>query len=84
MANPSLRQRIDPRKCPNKDAHVTDGCPTCGLVMDYPTAWAFVRALDAADHHEQCSWRSTHGAFLCDCDVLNAEYDRRKVTANAT
>ena len=47
-------------------------------IMDYPTAWAFVRETDPADHHERCSWRTERGALLCDCDILWNEYDRRK------
>lgn len=46
-------------------------------VMDYQTAWAFVRDTDPANHHEACSWRQTNGALLCDCDVLWDEYERR-------
>lgn len=47
-------------------------------VMDFPTAWEFVRETDPADHHEQCSWRTQNGALLCDCRILWDEYDRRK------
>lgn len=47
-------------------------------IMDFPTAWAFVRTTEPAQHHLDCSWRRQNGAFLCDCDVLNAEYMRRK------
>ena len=46
--------------------------------MDFPTAWAFVRDTDMELHDERCSYRSENGAFLCDCHVLNDEYDRRK------
>ncbi len=46
-------------------------------VMDYPTAWEFVRGTDPADHNERCSWRTQNGALLCDCDVLWDEYVRR-------
>ena len=48
------------------------------LVMDYPTAWNFVRATDPKDHDERCSWRTENGAFLCDCRILWDEYARRK------
>lgn len=47
------------------------------VVMDYPAAWAFVRATDPAIHHDHCSWRTTNGALLCDCDVLWDEYVSR-------
>lgn len=43
-------------------------------VMDFPTAWAFTRASAIKDHDVQCSWY-THN-MLCDCRVLNDEYDR--------
>ena len=45
--------------------------------MDFPTAWAFVRETKPEDHDERCSWRTTNGALLCDCDVLWDEYVRR-------
>src|SRR5215469_13632464 len=45
--------------------------------MDFPTAWAYVRLTEPVDHHERCSWRTTNGALLCDCDVLDGEYARR-------
>lgn len=47
-------------------------------IMDFPTAWAFVRATNPDDHHLDCSWRTTAGALLCDCRVLWDEYDKRK------
>jgi hypothetical protein len=47
------------------------------VVMDYPQAWAFVRDTNPEDHHERCSWRTQNGALLCDCHILNDEYDRR-------
>ena len=46
-------------------------------VMDFPAAWAFVKATDPADHDPRCSWRTQNGALLCDCDVLWDEYVRR-------
>lgn len=49
-----------------------------GAIMDFPTSWAFVRISKLEDHHENCSWRTQAGALLCDCDVLNKEYERRK------
>ncbi len=56
--------------CPRQD--------TAPPIMDYPTAWAFVKATKPEHHHLQCSWRTQNGALLCDCDVLDAEYMRRK------
>lgn len=51
---------------------------TC--IMDYPTAWAFIREQhpDPSEHHPRCSWVQSSGGVLCDCDVLNKEYARRK------
>jgi hypothetical protein len=72
---------IDPRACPNKEAHKDEACDVCGLVMDYPTAFAFIAGSDVTDHHERCSYRA---GMLCDCDILNREYERRKVALNAT
>lgn len=45
--------------------------------MDYPQAWAFVKETKPEDHHKKCSWRTTNGALLCDCDVIWDEYVRR-------
>lgn len=52
-------------------------------VMDFPAAWEYVRTTDPTDHHDQCSWRSTGGALLCDCTVLNDEYKRREARTKA-
>ncbi len=57
--------------------------PTENCIMDFPTAWEFVRATKADDHHEKCSWRVTNGALLCDCRVLWDEYERRKLSLHA-
>ena len=48
--------------------------------MDFPEAWAFVRTTKLEDHHMRCSWRS---GVLCDCNVLWAEYYKRKAIAEA-
>ena len=52
--------------------------PDC--IMDWPTAWRYVREQhpDPAEHHPKCSWATQNGALLCDCDVLESEYQRRK------
>lgn len=47
-------------------------------VMDFPTAWNFVRQTKPEQHHEDCSWRNYGGALLCDCHVLSDEYKRRE------
>jgi hypothetical protein len=46
------------------------------VIMDYPMAWAFVATTKPEDHHPQCSWRTTGGALLCDCHILQNEYER--------
>ena len=58
--------------------------PRTEAIMDYPTAWEFVRGTDPEDHAERCSWRSTSGAFLCDCSVIWREYGRREARAEAS
>ncbi len=40
------------------------------MSVDYPRAWEIARATRAENHHEDCSFAQTHGAILCDCDVL--------------
>jgi len=42
--------------CSMTQGHTVSSRPN-RVVMDYPTAWAFVRTTDPADHHEKCSWR---------------------------
>jgi len=53
------------------------------LIMDFPEAWAFVRATGPMRHDVGCSWRSTEGALLCDCHVLGEEYERRMIAMGA-
>jgi hypothetical protein len=57
------------------------------VIMDYPTAWAYVRErahkYGTREHDPKCSFVQAHGGFLCDCHVLNDEYDRRKAAAGA-
>lgn len=50
------------------------------VVMDYPTAWAYVRGVhpEPEKHDPACSWVVSGGGILCDCHVLNDEYARRK------
>jgi hypothetical protein len=52
----------------------------CYCIMDFPTAWAYIREQhpDPAEHDPRCSWVQARGGILCDCHILNAEYDRRK------
>lgn len=52
-----------------------------GVVMDFPQAWAFVRDTKPEAHDPKCSWRTYNGGFLCDCHVLNDEYNRREAQA---
>lgn len=46
-------------------------------VMDYPTAWEFVRKTKFEHHDQRCSYVQMDGGMLCDCYVLNDEYARR-------
>lgn len=46
------------------------------VIMDFPTAWAFCRATSMEDHEAGCSYRVANGGFLCDCKILNDEYER--------
>ena len=68
----------DTRECPNRASHKDEACATCGLIMDYPTAFAFADTVPLEGHHERCSKRA---GMLCDCDVVNKEYERRKSNA---
>lgn len=56
-----------------------------GCIMDFPTAWKFVAKTKLSQHHKKCSYRTEKRALLCDCAVLNNEYERRKqiVSQNA-
>ena len=45
-------------------------------IMDYPTAWEFTRKTPREDHDEECSY--SVGGLLCDCHILNNEYERRR------
>lgn len=40
------------------------------MSMDFPRAWEIVRDSVLPDHHPECSYRTTGGAVLCDCDIL--------------
>lgn len=46
-------------------------------IMDYPAAWAFLAATQAEDHDRRCSYHQANRGVLCDCHVVNDEYDRR-------
>lgn len=48
------------------------------VIMDYPEAWAFARGSLMSDHDPRCSYRQTRGGILCDCHVIDDEYERRK------
>lgn len=47
-------------------------------IMDFPTAWAFVRETEMDSHDPRCSYRVANGGLLCDCFILNDEYERRR------
>jgi len=40
------------------------------MSVDYPRAWEIARAAAMEKHHPLCSFRSTEGGVLCDCDVI--------------
>ena len=41
------------------------------MSVDFPRAWEIARATAPEYHDPNCSYRSTGGACLCDCHVLN-------------
>ena len=41
------------------------------MSVDYPRAWEIARAVEPEYHHNKCSFNTTNGGILCDCDVLN-------------
>jgi hypothetical protein len=43
--------------------------------MDFPTAWRVARDMPPEMHDEKCSFRTTGGAVLCDCEVLESHPD---------
>lgn len=51
-------------------------------IMDFPTAWAYVRERatkhGTGEHDPRCSFVTENGALLCDCAVLWDEYARRE------
>lgn len=40
------------------------------MSVDFPRAWQIARAAPWVAHDPRCSFRDTHGCFLCDCQVL--------------
>lgn len=48
------------------------------VVMDIPSAWEFLAGTKMGDHEQPCSYRQTGGGILCDCRVIDEEYERRK------
>lgn len=74
-----MLERVEPPPQENQHrADLREASDGEGAIMDFPTAWEFVRATEPLDHHWNCSWRTENGALLCDCHVLNHEYERRK------
>ena len=51
-------------------------------IMDFPTAWAYVRETELDSHDPKCSYRVAQGGFLCDCFILMDEYERRKAAVH--
>jgi len=41
-------------------------------LLDFPTAWAILRTTVLDHHHEDCSYRTTGGALMCDCAAMTA------------
>jgi hypothetical protein len=46
--------------------------------MDYPSAFKFVAGTNLVDHDPRCSYRVANRGMLCDCHIINDEYERRK------
>lgn len=46
--------------------------------MSFRDAWKFIRKTAFKDHDPQCSYYQTRGADLCNCKVLEHEYERRR------
>lgn len=38
--------------------------------IDFPHAWMIARRTAPECHHNECSFNTTGGAILCDCEVL--------------
>jgi len=66
-------------KCETKETPAMADDTPIKCVMDYPTAWAFIREKhpDPKEHDPRCSWVQASGGILCDCHVINDEYERR-------
>lgn len=47
-------------------------------IMSFRDAWKFIRKTAFKDHDPQCSYYQTRGADLCNCKVLEHEYERRR------
>ena len=46
-------------------------------IMDFRSAWEFVRATKMKDHDPLCSYVRCHGSLLCDCHIIWDEYKKR-------
>ena len=44
-------------------------------MVDFSRACEIARSVELEDHHEDCSFRTTEGGVLCDCDVLHKHPD---------
>lgn len=40
-------------------------------MIDYPRAWEIAKSVAFEHHHNKCSFNTTRGAILCDCDIIN-------------
>lgn len=46
--------------------------------MDFPKAWRIATSVKLEEHQEECTYRRTEGAFLCDCEVLNRHISKEE------
>lgn len=47
------------------------------MSLDYPRSWELARAKPLHKHNPLCSYRTTNGAILCDCEVLTRHREYR-------
>jgi hypothetical protein len=72
----SIAKRLSGAKMKKKNECQTVLYSQC--IMDFPSAWEFVAKTKLTSHHKKCSYRTENRSFLCDCEVLDKEYNRRK------
>lgn len=47
------------------------------MPVDYPRAWQIARSVSFEKHQEECVYRLTEGAGLCDCKIIYAHPEQR-------